>query len=399
MLRAFAKKDSRMIILEQPHKGAGAARNTGLDIARGEYLSFLDADDLFEPNMIEIAYNAAKSSLADMIIFDADIFDSGAEKKLPSNWIINKAAMPNDGIFSADNVRSEIFTICSQVAWNRLFSAKYVAEHQFHFQEIEKHNDSYFSVMTLIHAKRIRYIDAIMLHYRQGTQTQISSSLIGKRDYFSVIDAMIAIHSEIQTMDSYGEMLKSFLNYSSNLMLTVFRQIKQKDYFRIFALVKEQWISRFPKEVFCEDYFKIYAEYCQMASIIENDAIGHLFTLLSLKNQEIERFNLNKRWFFFDERVKNGCDIVLYGAGEIGVDYYRQFSDSNQYHVAAWLDVNYMRYHRQGLPVKAPNELSGLRYDWVIIAVINRSTAEQIKHSLLGYGVPEDRLIWPFEGR
>ena len=47
ILREYEKKDKRVIVLTQENKGAGAARNKGLAIAKGEYLSFLDSDDFF----------------------------------------------------------------------------------------------------------------------------------------------------------------------------------------------------------------------------------------------------------------------------------------------------------------------------------------------------------------
>ena len=55
ILSEYQKKDSRIKVLHQtePSAGAALARNLGLQEARGEYLSFLDADDLFEPDLLE----------------------------------------------------------------------------------------------------------------------------------------------------------------------------------------------------------------------------------------------------------------------------------------------------------------------------------------------------------
>ena len=55
ILQAYAKKDPRIKVVCQQNQGAGAARNRGLSMARGEYLSFLDSDDFFETNMLEKA--------------------------------------------------------------------------------------------------------------------------------------------------------------------------------------------------------------------------------------------------------------------------------------------------------------------------------------------------------
>ena len=56
ILRSYAAKDPRVKVFDQPNLNAGAARNLGMKYATGEYYSFLDADDFFDPQMLELAY-------------------------------------------------------------------------------------------------------------------------------------------------------------------------------------------------------------------------------------------------------------------------------------------------------------------------------------------------------
>lgn len=63
VLQGYADKDSRFVILQQENKGAGAARNKGIEIAKGEFLAFLDSDDYYaDYTVLEKLYNSAKNN-------------------------------------------------------------------------------------------------------------------------------------------------------------------------------------------------------------------------------------------------------------------------------------------------------------------------------------------------
>ena len=60
--RSLAQEDSRIIVLSQLNEGASSARNRGLDIARGEYVMFVDSDDWIEPDMIGRMVNVIRDN-------------------------------------------------------------------------------------------------------------------------------------------------------------------------------------------------------------------------------------------------------------------------------------------------------------------------------------------------
>ncbi len=65
---AYADQDSRIKVIHKENGGVSEARNTGLDIAKGEYIGFVDSDDWIEPNMYEDMLNAVHEYQADMSI-------------------------------------------------------------------------------------------------------------------------------------------------------------------------------------------------------------------------------------------------------------------------------------------------------------------------------------------
>ena len=62
----WALKDKRIKVIHQKNEGAGAARNAGLRVAKGEYIGFVDSDDWIEPQMYEVMYNAIEKYSADV---------------------------------------------------------------------------------------------------------------------------------------------------------------------------------------------------------------------------------------------------------------------------------------------------------------------------------------------
>ena len=68
ILQDYKKKDPRIIVLEQENQGLGAARNTGIRTARGEYIGFVDSDDFIEPTMYEKLYEKACKFQLDIVL-------------------------------------------------------------------------------------------------------------------------------------------------------------------------------------------------------------------------------------------------------------------------------------------------------------------------------------------
>lgn len=67
VMKEYEKKDSRILIIDRIHEGVSAARNAGLEMAAGEYVSFIDSDDWIEPDMYQIIYDILIEHNADRI--------------------------------------------------------------------------------------------------------------------------------------------------------------------------------------------------------------------------------------------------------------------------------------------------------------------------------------------
>ena len=64
----YSKMDRRIKVIHQINKGVSSARNTGIFIAQGDYIAFVDPDDTIEPNMYEILTKSALKFKADLVV-------------------------------------------------------------------------------------------------------------------------------------------------------------------------------------------------------------------------------------------------------------------------------------------------------------------------------------------
>ena len=97
---AYAEKDNRIKVIHKENGGAPSARNVAIDIAKGEYMYFLDSDDWAEPTMLEDMYNLAKRDQAQLVVagFYIDTYYE-KDKYLTDNYVVEDAVYPDKKSF------------------------------------------------------------------------------------------------------------------------------------------------------------------------------------------------------------------------------------------------------------------------------------------------------------
>lgn len=160
----YARWCPAMKVIEKPHGNAGAARNVGLRQACGDYLLFLDSDDVFAPDMFSSLVQGIESADADMAICGFAKFRDG--EPLPQ---LAKSADWTIHVSPAQTV--DLFNRWPGWAWDKIFRRAFIQRLNLEFQEIAVSNDLYFTYIALAHAERIAVSEAkfVAHRYRAGS--------------------------------------------------------------------------------------------------------------------------------------------------------------------------------------------------------------------------------------
>ena len=129
ILSEYAKKDSRISVIHQENRGAGAARNNALQYVRGKYLSILDSDDFFEPDMLEKSFTAAEENQAEIVVFGCDFYSESSGRYVSCPNSINRLLLPSSKVFSLSDVRRDAFRLFIGWAWDKLIRTDLVREY------------------------------------------------------------------------------------------------------------------------------------------------------------------------------------------------------------------------------------------------------------------------------
>ena len=127
------QQDKRIKVIHQKNKGVSCARNKGIDIAKGEYMYFLDSDDWAEPTMLEDMYNLAKRDQAQLVVagFYIDTYYE-KDKYLTDNYVVEDAVYPDKKSF-----RKNAYKLFDKnllyTPWNKLYESKYILENNLRF--------------------------------------------------------------------------------------------------------------------------------------------------------------------------------------------------------------------------------------------------------------------------
>jgi len=169
-LEYWKDKDSRIIVINNENNGAAFSRNYGINISRGEYISFIDADDYCEITMIEKMYTAIKKFNADYVFCDYYvIYEDGKKSEAKIDIDLNQPTTLKD--------KKELLFKLDPNVWNKLYKKSLLIDNNIFFNDqVLKCHDLPFTTVVLTKATKIIQVKECLYYYLINRQNSITTN-------------------------------------------------------------------------------------------------------------------------------------------------------------------------------------------------------------------------------
>lgn len=331
----LSSRDQRIQVIHQKNQGVATARKIGIEYASGEYCCFVDADDYISNDMIESLYRK---------MGDCDLVSSGCHcQRENGEWYER-----------VDNYPERIYD--GQKDLNYILSNLIIFKSQF--------EDGFLPFLI-----NKMYKTNIL---KQAVQ-DVNLKLFYAEDRDLLFRYVLKCHKICVLHQSYYYYCfrkESAVNTKNPNFLSNLNEL-------YLSLAKA--FQHHPME---------YALMYQLQMFISSRAYNVSYWMGFVPEAQSIRFILP---YLGDKESKR---VILYGAGRVGRDFNCQIHKRADFQLVLWVDQSWQSFREKGFAVESPAKISEVEYDQIILAVKDKSVAEDIKNELREHGIPKEKIVW-----
>jgi glycosyltransferase involved in cell wall biosynthesis len=208
VLKEYAEKDNRFIIVDLPkNKGQGNARNEGLKIAKGEYVSFVDSDDWVTKDYLEVLYNEIDKNKLDMVCASACFYDDFQEKIINKKFVSAK-------ILNSCNIETLLipkFNFFIIPVWLKIYRKQFLYDNNMFFR-LNWQEDNLFLFETIIKTNKFKFLDDKKYIYRINRKNSSTSEIDKQFTYFLLFEKLKEMLVESNKYEQYKTVYYQYIS-------------------------------------------------------------------------------------------------------------------------------------------------------------------------------------------
>jgi len=231
----WSHKDNRIKVIHKPNGGLSDARNTGIDIARGEYLMFVDSDDFVEPTIVSVLYDCINRTNSEVACGGVYSYSNGTKKD-----IFNRRLKTETAVFTGMNRLKALLNTAKDCAvWGKLYRKAVIGKHRF--IKGRYNEDVIFLFGLYPNCKSIVYTSQSLYNYRV-TYGSITNT-VGNRTMDCLKNAL---EMEMMAKESNLPVKREIEEYKLRISLELG-----------YIIQRSNQMNQFPNETkFVKDYLK-----------------------------------------------------------------------------------------------------------------------------------------------